>query len=157
MMPQKFNLDLLQLKVCSVPVNSSKKRRVEDEENDSESKKTKTAQMILASADSFSPSGLIWDGENYSCAYDALFTVLFEIWSSDTRLGQVDLRKLITTISSHCLPVSRNISMDRPVLKQPEILSGMSCIHKILHNFPMAPEAQVLLLWHQLSLPQMTV
>ena len=34
----------------SVPVNSSKKRRVEDEENDSEStKKAKTAQMILAS------------------------------------------------------------------------------------------------------------
>ena len=71
----------------SVPVNSSKKRRVEDEENDCEStKKTKTAQMILASTDSSSPSGLIWDGENYSCAYDALFTVLFEIWSSDTRL-----------------------------------------------------------------------
>jgi len=60
---------------------------VEDEENGSEStKKTKTAQMIMASADSSSPSGLIWDGENYSCAYDALFTVLFEIWSSDTRL-----------------------------------------------------------------------
>ena len=71
----------------SIPVNSSKKRRVEDEENDCEStKKTKTAQMILASTDSSSPSGLIWDGENYSCAYDALCTVLFEIWSSDTRL-----------------------------------------------------------------------
>src|ERR1700732_2364800 len=71
----------------SIPVNSSKKRRVEDEENDCEStKKTKTAQMILASTDSSSPSGLIWDGENYRCAYDALFTVLFEIWSSDTRL-----------------------------------------------------------------------
>src|ERR1700723_3482107 len=71
----------------SVPVNSSKKRKVEDEENFSKStKKTKTAQIIMASTDSSSPSGLIWNGENYSCAYDALFTILFEIWSSDTRL-----------------------------------------------------------------------
>ena len=46
----------------------------------------KTAQIIMASADSSSPSGLIWDGKNYSCAYGALFTILFEIWSSDTRL-----------------------------------------------------------------------
>jgi hypothetical protein len=60
---------------------------VEDDENDSSSTiKTKTAQMIMTSAHSSSPSGLIWDGENYSCAYDALFTVLFEIWSSDTKL-----------------------------------------------------------------------
>ena len=131
----------------SVPINSSKKRRVEDEENGSEStKKTKTAQMIMASADSSSPSGLIWDGENYSCAYNALFTVLFESGLLTQGFGQEDSRKLINTISSHCLPVSKNILMDIPVLKLPEILSGMSCIHKILQNFPMAPEAQVLLL-----------
>ena len=37
----------------SVPVNSSKKRKVEDEENFSKStKRTKTAQIIMASADS---------------------------------------------------------------------------------------------------------
>jgi hypothetical protein len=58
--------------------------------------------------------------------------------------GLEDSRKVIKTISSHCLPVSKNITMDRPVLKLPEILSGMGCIHKIQHNFPMAPEAQVL-------------
>src|SRR6202790_3123844 len=71
----------------SVPVDSSKNRKVEDDESASASiKKTKTAQMIMPSADSSSPSGLIWDGKDYSCAYDALFTVLFEIWSSDTKL-----------------------------------------------------------------------
>ena len=41
---------------------------------------------VMASSDSSSPSGLIWDGENYSCAYDALFTVLFEIWSSNPKV-----------------------------------------------------------------------
>jgi hypothetical protein len=29
------------------------------------------------------PCGLIWDGDNYSCAYDALFTILFSIWSEN--------------------------------------------------------------------------
>ena len=58
--------------------------------------------------------------------------------------GHEGSRKLINTISSHCLLVSKNILMDRPVSKLLEILSGMSCIHKILHNFLMAQEAQVL-------------
>src|SRR6202050_5987355 len=26
------------------------------------------------------PPGTQWDGNNYSCAYDALFTILFNIW-----------------------------------------------------------------------------
>ena len=48
-------------------------------------KKTKETQIVIASNDS-SPSGLIWDGDNYSCVYDALFTVLYEIWSTDTKV-----------------------------------------------------------------------
>jgi len=31
------------------------------------------------------PQGLIWDGQNYSCAYDSLMTILFSIWSNDTK------------------------------------------------------------------------
>ena len=29
------------------------------------------------------PAGLIWDSVNYSCAYDALFTVLYNLWNTD--------------------------------------------------------------------------
>jgi hypothetical protein len=29
------------------------------------------------------PNGLIWDAVNYSCAYDALFTILLSIWSEN--------------------------------------------------------------------------
>jgi hypothetical protein len=29
------------------------------------------------------PQGHIWDGENYSCAYDALFSILRHLWSRD--------------------------------------------------------------------------
>ena len=69
----------------SVPVKSGKKRKLEEPDDLSASaKKTKAAQMIIAS-DGSSPSGLIWDSDNYSCAYDALFTILYEIWSTDTK------------------------------------------------------------------------
>src|SRR5258705_10810589 len=71
----------------SVPVKSGKKRKLEEAENlSASSNKTKAAQIVIASTDSSSPSGLIWDGADYSCAYDALFTVLYEIWSSDTKV-----------------------------------------------------------------------
>src|SRR6202789_702409 len=70
----------------SIPVKSGKKRKLEEAENLSASvKKTKAAQMIVASVNSSSPDGLIWDGDNYSCAYDALLTILYEIWSTDTK------------------------------------------------------------------------
>src|ERR1700734_1528823 len=70
----------------SVPVKSGKKRKLETTENlGASAKKSKAAQIIIASEDSSSPSGLIWDGDNYSCAYDALFTILYDIWSTDTK------------------------------------------------------------------------
>jgi len=69
-----------------VPVKLGKKRKLETTENLSASaKKSKSAQIIIASEDSSSPSGLIWDGDNYSCAYDALITILYDIWSTDTK------------------------------------------------------------------------
>ncbi|KIM77344.1 hypothetical protein PILCRDRAFT_76841 [Piloderma croceum F 1598] len=67
-------------------VKLGKKRKFEEVNDLSVSaKKTKTAQIIITSNDS-SPSGLIWDGDNYSCASYALFTVLYEIWVTDTKV-----------------------------------------------------------------------
>ena len=37
-------------------------------------KKIKADQTVIASNEPSSPSALIWDGANYSCEYDALFT-----------------------------------------------------------------------------------
>jgi len=39
-----------------------------------------------ADATDVGPTGLIWDSVNYSCAYDALFTVLYNLWKTDTLL-----------------------------------------------------------------------
>jgi hypothetical protein len=52
------------------------KQKFEEADNLSVSgKKTKATQAVIASNDS-SPSGLICDGDNYSCAYDTLFSVV---------------------------------------------------------------------------------
>ena len=42
--------------------------------------------MVIASKDSSSPARFTWEDDNSSCAYDALFTVLYDIWSTDTKL-----------------------------------------------------------------------
>src|ERR1700683_3635248 len=79
----------------SVSVKSGNKRKLEEPENLSASaKKTKAAQMIMASDNSSSPAGLIWDGDNYSCAYDALLTILYEIWSTDTKAWTRRFKKI---------------------------------------------------------------
>jgi hypothetical protein len=78
----------------SVPVKSGKKQKLEESENLSAStKKTKAAQMIISSNES-SPSGLVWDGDNYNCAYVALFTILYEIWSTDTKTWKIRFKEI---------------------------------------------------------------
>ena len=43
------------------------------------------AQIVIASEDSSSPSRLIWDCNNCSCAYNALLTILYKVLSADTK------------------------------------------------------------------------
>jgi hypothetical protein len=36
----------------------------------------------MDSGDDDTPPGVLWDGENYSCAYDSLFVILYSIWTT---------------------------------------------------------------------------
>ena len=49
-------------------------------------KKIKADQIVIVTNEPSSPSGLVWNGANYICAYDALFTVLYDIWSNNTNV-----------------------------------------------------------------------
>src|SRR5882762_2675905 len=71
----------------SVPVDSGgKKRKLEEAENlNALIKQRQKIQIAIATNNSSSPSGLVWDGDNYSCAYDVLFTVLYKIWSTNVK------------------------------------------------------------------------
>ena len=65
-------------------------------------KQRQKIQIAIATNNSSSPSGLVWDGDNYSCAYDVLFTVLYKIWSTNVK---EDSEKSTSTTSSHYLSV----------------------------------------------------
>src|SRR5437762_13213040 len=52
------------------------------------SKRQKTGISLFQSGTVFDedgPVGLEWDGEDYSCAYDILFTTLYDIWTRRLR------------------------------------------------------------------------
>jgi len=59
----------------STSLPSSKKRKADVKEE--------SANKIHKTSSTISPTGLNWDGDNYSCAYDSLITVLFEIWKDN--------------------------------------------------------------------------
>jgi len=73
----------------SVPVPSFtlswKKRKTQDEDVETTNKRQKTEVVDVSDIEDQEPQGLIWDGQNYSCAYDSLMTILFSIWSNDTK------------------------------------------------------------------------
>ena len=50
--------------------------------NENESDRPKKKLRITTFDEDDAPPGSQWDAENYSCAYDALFTILFSIWVS---------------------------------------------------------------------------
>jgi hypothetical protein len=64
----------------SIPVNV--KHKLANEETSGTFKEQRTLRSHGTSASS--PAGLLWDGEDYSCAYDALITVLYDTWTNNT-------------------------------------------------------------------------
>jgi hypothetical protein len=64
----------------SIPVNI--KWKSADKETSGTLKKQRTLRSHDASASS--PAGLLWDGDDYSCAYDVLITVLYDTWTNNT-------------------------------------------------------------------------
>ena len=47
----------------------------------------KSMSLSVPVLDEDGPIGLEWDGEDYSCAYDTLFTILFDIWVQDSKVS----------------------------------------------------------------------
>jgi hypothetical protein len=51
-------------------------------ENTSDGPRKKQRFTTSDEDNALAPPGSQWNGDNYSCAYDALFTILFNIWAS---------------------------------------------------------------------------
>jgi hypothetical protein len=62
-------------------IKQVKKRKIHNVEDCEISVSKKTC--LSHKPDKHVPVGLIWDSDNYSCAYDTLFTILYDIWLSN--------------------------------------------------------------------------
>ncbi|KAF8229200.1 hypothetical protein L208DRAFT_1287682, partial [Tricholoma matsutake] len=59
--------------------NTTGTKRKADEELINEHSKKKKAKLTFIPAQD-TPVGITWDSENYSCAYDAIFSILCDVW-----------------------------------------------------------------------------
>ena len=55
-----------------------------DESLTDEHSKTKKSKLIFIPSQD-TPVGITWDSENYSCAYDAIFSILCDVWIHDPK------------------------------------------------------------------------
>src|SRR6266536_2419017 len=69
----------------SQALTARQKRAIEDDKVSSPSKKQKTSASSSGSHNN-APIGLVWDADNHSCAYDALFVILHDIWLDNPRI-----------------------------------------------------------------------
>jgi hypothetical protein len=68
------------------PVSSTNwapKRKSEREEDGPRLKRPKETSKDVVIGQNCAPFGFIWDGENYSCAYDSVLTILLSVWAHD--------------------------------------------------------------------------
>jgi hypothetical protein len=82
-------------------------------------KKLKTTDRIQTSSNhnSTTPIGLIWDSQNFSCGYDATFTILRSIWKENTRVWSVRMATFSPLVKYlfECLAVNEigNITLEQ--------------------------------------------
>jgi hypothetical protein len=76
-------LSFKKLKTNHLVQNNVNKRKANDNNGVSAKRIKLTPALYFNETPLNEPKGLIWDGENYSCAYDALFSVLWNIWLAD--------------------------------------------------------------------------
>jgi hypothetical protein len=67
------------LKTFHISSQDAMKRKNEKESGPKKKKK------LTRFDEDITPPGTQWDGNNYSCAYDALFTILFNIWAENPK------------------------------------------------------------------------
>jgi hypothetical protein len=68
-------------------------------------KKTKTTVSLGAVSTLprvLQPFGFIWDSSNYSCAYDALFTIIGNVWNTDPHRWQTILPAISESLGIFC-------------------------------------------------------
>ncbi|KAJ7137591.1 hypothetical protein C8R43DRAFT_893578 [Mycena crocata] len=135
-----------------LPDGKKKRKRVDSTLRSKDAPKTKQQKKVvgfpapyaesaaLALSDaSFAPCGLIWDSANHSCGYDAILTVLANIWRED--------RILWGSRFDNMNPIMYMLSdqLSRVAAGERTFEQGRNSVRAMLHNvdqaaFPYGPE-----------------
>jgi hypothetical protein len=67
-------------------ISTNNKHLLDEDENVSNKKAKVSSTTIMSNDTSITPTGLQWDKDNWSCAYDSLFVILYDIWKQDSQL-----------------------------------------------------------------------
>jgi hypothetical protein len=81
------------------------------------------------------PCGLRWDGDNYSCAYDALFTILFSIWNKNPQYWGIKFQD-INNILNLLTKVFYKANIQATTLETARDTVRHSLYQKYPHYFP---------------------
>lgn len=68
----------------SIAQNTSKRKQSGSIETPAAKRPHHTKALNPGYTTNGNPIGLIWDSSNYSCPYDVMFSVLFNIWTDNT-------------------------------------------------------------------------
>jgi hypothetical protein len=82
------------------------------------------------------PKGIIWDGANYSCAYDALTVILYNMWSTDIAFWTAAFNSLNSDVMNQTMDGFRRVANGAGSLE-----SARDGMRRLLHhryptNFP---------------------
>ena len=121
----------------SIDPPHGQKRKLEREDAKQISKKLKMSNDNPNESEG--PMGFIWDGQNYSCAYDSVLTILLTIWSEDSGKWKrqfKDMNRIMNVLATGCYRAKE----DRGTLE-----SARNKIRHLLHqrNPGMLPYGQV--------------
>jgi len=104
--------------------NIKNKRKSSDVDNSPKKKRKILVEKNL----SMIPIGIIWNGENFSCAYDALFVILYNIWSNDRTQWSIELDNMNNMMDALILNFKRLYENKIPFEK------ARDNIRQLLHN-----------------------
>jgi hypothetical protein len=112
-----------------VPVTPVTLKRKLDEDIEQQSKVPKAKkQRMLTDPAIQSPLGFKWDSDHYSCAYDALLTVLLSIWMQDPPKWKrmfKDMNRIMNVLASGFYIASQN---------QGTLESARNKVRRLLHQ-----------------------
>ena len=99
-MKNKTKQSHLKAATCSAPVRRIKPKAENDEQGNVGMAKKLKPNTVEPAEYSLGPMGLVWDCQNWSCAYDSFFTILCYVWTTNPHKWNKILKDLNPTAES---------------------------------------------------------